>query len=313
MRAAILREYGGVPEVGNWDEPEAADGQVVVDVLAGGLNPVDLRLGSGTYFGGAPPLPYVVGREGVGRLGDEVVYFDGPVHPHGSFAGRSLVDPASTVPIPAGLDPALAVCFGIAGLAAWLALEWRAHVQEGETVLVLGASGVVGLIAVQAARLLGAGRVVAAARNEAGLRRARELGADATVRLGESEADELTAAFRDATGGGADVIVDPLWGEPAAAAIEAINFRGRLVQLGQSAGAEATLTSAAIRGRGASIIGHVNFQVPREVQQASYRRMVEHAAAGDLTADFETLPLDDAADAWRRQSDSPGRKLVIAP
>ena len=101
MHAAILREYGGVPEVGDWDEPEAADGQVVVDVLAGGLNPVDLRIGSGTYFGGAPPLPYVVGREGVGRLGDEVVYFDGPVHPHGSFAARSLVDPKTHAYLPA--------------------------------------------------------------------------------------------------------------------------------------------------------------------------------------------------------------------
>jgi NADPH2:quinone reductase len=311
VRAAILSEYGEIPEVGTWDEPEPADGQVVLEVLAAGMNPVDIRIASGQYIAGAPPLPYVVGREGVGRLGEETVYFDGPVHPFGSFAERSLVDPASTVPIPAGLDPGLAVALGIAGVAAWLALEWRAHVQQGETVIVLGASGIVGQIAVQAAGLLGAGRVVAAARSEEGLRRATELGADATVRLGEG--GDLAGAFRDASEGGADVVVDPLWGEPAAAAIDAINPHGRLVQLGQSAGAQATLSSGTLRGRNVAILGHTNFLVPPQVRQATYRRMVEHAAAGELTVDVESVPLEQVADAWRGQGASPGRKLVVVP
>jgi NADPH2:quinone reductase len=311
VRAAIVREYGQAPDLGEWDEPSGGEGQAVVDVLAAGLNPVDLRIASGRYITGPPPLPYVAGREGVGRMGEADVYFDGPIHPFGSFAERTLIDPASAVPIPDGLDPALAVCFGIAGLAAWLALEWRAQLQPGETVLVLGASGVVGQIAVQGARLLGAGRVVAATRSEEGLRRASRRGADATVRLGAG--DDLAAAFREATAGGADVVVDPLWGEPAAAAIEAINPRGRLVQLGQSAGAQATVSSATLRGRSASILGHTNMMAPQEVKQAAYRRMVEHAAAGELVVEVERVALRDAPQAWRRQAESPGEKLVIVP
>lgn len=311
MRAAIIREYGQPPQLGDWEEPQPAEGGEVVEVLAGGLNPVDLRIASGTYLAGAPPLPYIAGREGVGRLHDQVVYFDAPRHPFGSFAERTLIDPRCAVTIPPDLDPALAVSFGIAGLAGWLPLEWRARLQPGETVLVLGASGIVGQIAVQAARILKAGRIVAAARNEEGLRRARELGAHATVQLGAT--DDLTGALRQAAEGGLDVVVDPLWGEPAAAAVEAINPHGRLVQIGQSAGSHATISSSAVRGRNAEILGHLNALAPLEVRQAAYRRMVELAAAGELTVEVDRVPLQQAPEAWQRQSGSPRRKLVIVP
>jgi NADPH2:quinone reductase len=178
-------------------------------------------------------------------------------------------------------------------------------------VLVLGASGVVGSIGVQAARLLGAGRVVAAARSAEGLKRARELGADATVRLGGD--GDLTAALREAAGGGVDVTLDPLWGEPGRAAIAAANPFARHVALGQSAGAEATLTSASVRMTPMSIVGHTNFAADLERRRAAYVRMAAHAAAGDIRVDVERVPLDDLADAWRRQAESPNRKLVIVP
>ena len=195
MRAAILREYGQTPEIGDFDEPSAGDGQEVADVLAAGMNPVDILKASGHFYGGNPPLPSVTGGEGIGRLADgRTVYFDAPVAPFGSFAERTLIDPRATYAVPDGLDPALAVVFGIAGLAGWLALEHRARVQPGETVLVLGAGGVVGQVAVQAAKLLGAGRVVAAARSEVRLDRAVQQGADATVQIGA--VDDLAAAFR---------------------------------------------------------------------------------------------------------------------
>src|SRR3954471_10342512 len=169
MRAAILRWYGAPPDVGDFDEPEASDGHEVVEVVAGGLNPVDIRMASGHFYGGTPPLPSVAGREGIGRRADgSLVYFDQPGAAGGSLPGRAPIVSGSAIPLGADIDPALAVAFGIAGLAAWLALEWRAQLREGEAVLVLGASGVVGQIAVQGARLLGAGRVVAAARSEDG-------------------------------------------------------------------------------------------------------------------------------------------------
>lgn len=312
VRAAVLREYGAPPEPGEFDDPEASDGHVVIEVRAAGLNPVDLAIASGSFYGGSPPLPSVVGREGVGRTADEgLVYFDRPVAPHGSFAERTVIEDGSAIPLPAEIDPALATCFGIAGLAAWLALEWRAQVREGETVLVLGASGVVGQIAVQGARLLGAGRVVAAARGADGLERARERGADAVVQIGQ--VDDLAAALREACGEGADVVIDPVWGEPAAAAVEACRPHGRLVQIGQAAGSHSSIASAAVRGKLLAILGHTNFMAPAEVKREAYERMVRHAAAGELAVEVERVPLDQVADAWARQKSSPHHKLVIVP
>jgi NADPH2:quinone reductase len=312
MRAAILTEYGKTPQVGEFDDPTPADGKEVVDVLAAGMNPVDVAKSSGTFYGGNPPLPSVVGTEGIARLADgRTVYFDAPVAPYGAFAERTLIDPSVTYGVPDGLDPALAVVFGIAGLAGWLALQYRADLREGETVLVLGAGGVVGQIAVQAAKLLGAGRVVAAARSQERLDRAVQQGADATVQIGA--VDDLAQAFREASGGGVDVVVDPVWGEPAVAALVAMNVRGRLVQLGQSAGADATVPSAAIRGKTLDVLGHTNFAVPVEDKRAAYETMAEHAVAGRLDVEVERVPLDGLPDVWERQTGSPGRKLVVLP
>jgi len=162
------------------------------------------------------------------------------------------------------------------------------------------------------AKLLGAGRIVAAARSDDGLRRARELGAHATVRL-DGDADQLAAAFKEAAGGPLDVVLDPLWGVPAAAAVDALGFRGRLIQMGQSAGADATLASAKIRFKEAAILGHTNFAAPPDVRRDALQRMWGHAAAGELVADYETLALDAVGEAWRRQAGSPNRKLVLVP
>jgi NADPH:quinone reductase-like Zn-dependent oxidoreductase len=312
MRAAVLPAHGAVPEAGTFEDPTPAEGQEAVSVLAGGLNPVDIRIAQGNFPADQRDPPYVPGKEGVGTLDDGTrVYFDPSVPPFGSYAERTLIAAASGFAVPDGLDDGVAVALGIAGLAAWLALEWRGELEDGETVLVLGASGVVGQIAVQAARILGAGRVVAAARSADGLARAEELGADATVRI--EEGGDLTAAIREAAGGGIDLTVDPVWGAPAVAAIGALNRFGRHVQLGQSAGAEATLTSAAIRTKPVSIIGHTNYAADEARRRAAYQRMAEHAAAGEIAVDVERVPLADVADAWRRQGESPNRKLVIVP
>jgi NADPH:quinone reductase-like Zn-dependent oxidoreductase len=251
-------------------------------------------------------VPYVVGREGIARMGDgTLAYFDSG----GAWAERTRVDPDAVVPIPEGLDPGVAVGLGIAGLAAWLSLEWRAEVRAGETVLVLGASGLVGRIAVQAAKLLGAGLVVAAARSEEGLRRAVELGADASVRLGT---DDDAAALREALGDGADVVIDPLWGAPLEAAITVAAPGCRVVQLGESAGSTASLPASVVRGRPLAILGHTNFHAPEDVHRGAYERMTRHAAAGELEVDTERVELDRAPEAWQRQASAPHVKLVIA-
>jgi NADPH2:quinone reductase len=313
MRAAILRAHGGVPELGELEDPQPAPGVELLDVLAAGVNPVDVRIASGTFPNERHETPYVAGKEAVGRRADgSLVYFEWSVKPCGAFAKRTLIEAGSGYPVPDGLDPALAVCFGVAGLAAWLPLEWRGGLAPGETVLVLGASGVVGQIGVQAAKLLGAGRVVAAARSEDGLERARALGADATVQLGAAEG--LADALREAAGGdGFDLVLDPLWGEPVQAALLALKPFGRLVNMGQSADANATLSSSSVRAKPVVIFGYTNYTAPEERKAAAYERMVRHAAAGELRVPVERLSLDDVPDAWRRQGSSPHAKLVIVP
>jgi NADPH:quinone reductase-like Zn-dependent oxidoreductase len=310
MRAAVLHEYG-VPRVDEFQEPLAGPDQAVVEVLAAGLNPVDAAISAGRFYAGKPPLPSVAGREGVGMLEGARVYFDSPIAPFGSMAQRTLVDPRSTYPVPERLEDGVAVALGISGLAAWLALTARAQLQEGEHVLVLGASGVLGQIAVQAAKLLGAGRVVAAARSPEGLRRCLELGADAAVCL--DEPSDLSAALAEAAEGRIDVVLDPLFGEPFVAAVNAASFGARLVQIGDGAGAEVTLPSAPIRGKMLVIMGHTNFAAPPEVKRDAYRKLAEAAADGGVTVAVDPLPLERVAEAWQRLAEGSHSKIVLVP
>ena len=310
MRAAVLREYG-TPHTGEFDEPQAGPGQAVVEVRAAGVNPVDVAISAGRFYAGRPPLPSVAGREGVGMLDGRRVYFDAPILPFGSMAERALIDPDGAYPVPAGVEDGVAVALGISGLAAWLALTWRAELKEGEHVLVLAASGVVGQVAVQAAKLLGAARVVAAARSEVGLERCLALGADASVRLDESE--DLAGALAEASDGRIDVVVDPLFGEPFVAAANAASFGARIVQLGAGAGVEATLTSATIRGKMLVIMGHTNVAAPPEIKREAYRRLAEAAAAGELKLEADPLPLEQVQEAWRRLAAGSHRKIVLVP
>lgn len=200
---------------------------------------------------------------------------------------------AVVVEVPEGADPALAAALGIAGLAGWLPLAWRAPVRAGDRVLVLGATGTVGQVALQAARLLGAEHVVAAGRDQAGLERALALGADQAVGL-HGDFGEPTFVF------------DPLCGEPLERAVAAAAPGARIVQLGQSAGAAANLHSAAIRGKQLEVYGFSNFAVPAVVLAEHYRRLIERAIAGELRLDVERISLDEVGEAWNR----PGKHVV---
>jgi len=308
MDAAVLSEPG-TPRLRQFDDPVAGEGQVVLEVRCAGLNPVDLAVASGRF---AVPVPYpsVAGREGIGVAPDgRRVYFSGPVAPYGSLAQRTLMDSRALFDVPDGLDDGVAVALGIAGLAAWLPLTLRAQLQPGETVLVLGATGVLGTIAVQAARLLGAGRVVAAGRDAAGLQRAEQLGADAVVDL---TADDLPGALREAAGGGVDVTIDPLWGAPAVAALQAANVGARHVQIGNSAGREVTLTPD-FRQTMTSLMGYTTRHVSLADQRTAYAAMTAHAARGEIVVETERIALAQVEDAWARQAAHPHHKLVVVP
>jgi NADPH:quinone reductase-like Zn-dependent oxidoreductase len=310
MKAAVLSELG-VPRVSTFREPVAGEGQAVVEVTAAGLNPVDVAISAGRYFAGPPPLPSVAGREGVGILDDRRVYFDAPIAPFGSMAERTLIPAGSAYPVLDAVGDGLAVSLGISGLAAWLALTWRAQLKEGEHVLVLGATGVLGQIAVQAAKLLGADRVVGAGRSSEGLQRCVELGADAIVRLDEQ--DDLAGAFAEACEGRIDVVLDPLCGEPLTASVDASTFGARIVQLGQGAAPNASVSSAAIRGKMLTILGHANFATPPEVKREAYARMGVAAAAGEIVVDVDVLPLEHLEEAWRRVQAGAHRKILLTP
>jgi NADPH2:quinone reductase len=310
MRAAVLHELG-VPRAEDFAEPEAGEGQAVVEVLAAGLNPVDVAICAGRFYAGAPPLPSVAGREGVGLLDGRRVYFDAPIAPYGSMAERALIDPQSAYDVPDGVPDGVAVALGISGLAAWLALTWRASLQPGEHVLVLAASGVLGQIAVQAARSLGATRVVAAARSQDGLQRALELGADAAVTL--DGGDDLAQRMAQAADDRIDVVVDPLFGEPFAAALNAASFGARIVQVGSGAGNESTISSASIRGKLLVVMGHSNFAAPPEVKRDAYASLSALAATDELKVESEPIELERVGEAWQRMQAGSHRKIVLVP
>jgi NADPH2:quinone reductase len=288
----------------------------VVEVLAASINPIDLAVSRGILATGHPDLPYVPGCEVVGRTSDgRIVWVFGGGFGrtrNGGIGERAVIGDALAIDVPDGADPAVAAGLGIAGLAGWLPFAWRAPLEGGENVLVLGATGSVGLVAVQTAKLLGAARVVAAGRSPEGLERATALGADAVLRLDET--DDLAAAFKDAFGGdGPSYVFDPLWGAPAAAAAQSAVPWATIVNLGQSAGATSELASAAVRFKSLSILGHTNFAVPPDELAEHYRRLVEHVTAGDIAFDVERVPLDDVGAAWQRQADGAGAKLVVVP
>ena len=294
MRAALITELGRPPTVGEAPEPCGES----LEVLAAALNPIDRAVAAGQFYGGHPPLPFVPGCECVGReRGGRIVWTFGGglgLARNGAIAERAEQG-AIVAGVPEGADPALAAALGIAGLAGWMPVAWRAPIRAGDRVLVLGATGTAGAVALQAARLLGAAHVVAAGRDPERLEHALELGADEAVPL-DGDFGEPTYVF------------DPLCGEPLERAVAAAAPGARIVQLGQSAGPAASLPSAALRGKQLELFGYSNFAVPADVLAGQYRRLVGHALAGEIRVDFERVPLEELGEAWGR----PG-KLVVCP
>ena len=192
-----------------------------------------------------------------------------------------------------------AASLGLSAVAAWQVLTARAAVRRGEQVLVLGAGGAVGVVAVQAANILGARRVVAVCRAEGAAARARRGGADAVVTLRDAEdAVELAARIRDVCDGPVDVVVDPVGGLPATAAALLLAEGGRLVNLGSSAGPTLSVDSAVLRSRSAAVLGYTNTSLSVQQRSDTLEEVFGHAAAGDLAVDHETVTLDRLPDAW---------------
>jgi NADPH2:quinone reductase len=313
IRAARIGTLGAPPDLAEVDSPSPAAGEVLVDVRAVALNPVDIACGTGAFYGGHPPLPYVPGAEAVGDADGRHVYVFGAglgIRRDGTLAEVVSVPEDAVYAVPDGIDDARAVAAGVAGVAGWLPVTARAAVTERDRVLILGATGTAGSVALQAARLRGASRIVAAGRRPERLERARELGADATVRLDESE--DLAAAFAGAFGAeGPNVVIDFLWGAPFAAALEAAAPGALAVHVGQSAGAASTLRSPVVRGKQLEVLGYSNFALSHEAFEAGYTELLEEVASGRVEIDVETFPLERVAEAWQRQASGRAPKVVV--
>jgi NADPH:quinone reductase-like Zn-dependent oxidoreductase len=323
MRGAVLREHGAAPEFGLLPAPRRGPGEALIRVTAAPINPLDLLCASGTSYFGQPALPYVPGTQGVGVVAEadgipagQRVWFTsraGMAPGDGAMAERCVVPEQSAVPLNIPVADDLVAALGLSAIAAWMALTWRGRLEPGETVLVLGASGTVGQVGVQAARLLGAGRVVAACRDPHGRGRAAELGADAVADLSGDDGQVITGRLAAAAGGRVDLVLDPLWGRPAEAAAHLLAPHGRLVNLGSSAGPRACLESATIRSGTLSLLGYTNNALTGDQLAAALGEILSHAAAGRLTADRETLPLAEVAQAWARCGRAPHRRAVLVP
>jgi len=304
MKAAVLHTPGRSPSYGDHPAPGVAPGSTVVRVTAAPLVPLDLLCASGTSYFGVPATPYVPGGQGVGvvewsdlhPVGARVWFFAtaGMQPGDGSHAERCAVPDGDVVPIEAGVPDELAATFGLSGIAAWMTLWWRARMQPGERVLVLGGGGAVGQVGIGVARVLGASAVVAMARPES-VPRAEAAGADVVVPLA-GEVDQLAAAL--AEHGPFDVVLDPVFGMASTAASQNLAEHGRLVNLGGAAGDQATYSSAVIRSRSASLLGYTNNALTADQRREAITAVLGHAAAGRVRMQYDVRPLAEVEQVW---------------
>ena len=319
MKAAVLHELGRVPRFEEFSEPAAGAGEAIVRVVAASLKPVDKQLAAGTHFASPRELPAICGTDGVGNLSDGTrVFFGGARRPYGAMSQQTVVPAAFCFPVPDALDDATAAAIPNPGVSAFLSLTQRAKLAKGEKVLIQGATGVTGKLAVQIARQLGAGRVIATGRNLQALQTLRELGADATIQLNQPE-DDLRKAFAlEAGEAGFNVVIDYVWGRPTEILLSAItrpefaviNSETRLVQVGESAAPAISLPAAVLRSTALTITGTAGIP-SRDILVAAMHHVLDAAAKRTLQIETESVPLADIEQAWQRAER--GRRLVVIP
>lgn len=323
MKAAVTDRLGTPPRYADFPEPQPADGMAAANVVAASVKNLDRGLVAGSHYGSASlPLPLVAGVDGVVRLADGTLAYANARMPHGMLAERTLVDPDHVVALPTGIDPTLAAAVPNPGLSAWFSLEYAADVQPGQTVLVLGATGVTGATAVQLAKAqFGAGRVVVAGRNPQRLEWLRSVGADDVVVLDEHSAERFAAEHRAQP---FDAVIDYLWGPPAEQMLSALGNNAlsahyrvtRYVQVGSMAGPNIQLPAAVLRSAGVQLVGVGFGSVPPEglarVRTELLPALFAMAADGRLRVDVHARPLREVERVWAG-GEPPGSRLVLVP
>jgi len=321
VKAAVLRTLGKPPRFEDFPDPHPNPGEAKVRVKAASLKNIDKALAKGSHYDSHSELPVVCGIDGVGILDDGTrVFCGGARPPYGMMAEQTVVSRMRCLPIPDGVDDVTAAALPNPALSSWLPLVWRAQLKPGETVLILGATGVAGKLGIQIAKHLGAKRVVAAGRNEQVLKTLPDLGADAIINLDQPD-PQLTADFtREAKHGHFDIILDYLWGHPTEVLLAALtghdlnaeSSRIRLVEIGEMAGPTISLSASALRSSGIELYGSGGGSIPHTAIFETFPQLWALAASGTLRIDTEPVALADIERVWQRH-DQGGRRVVIVP
>lgn len=314
MKAAVVNVLGQPPQYQEFADPTPADGEILIRTRAAGLHPIVKAIAKGAHYSASGEVPLIPGVDGVGIRSDGArVYFGGARKPWGTMADLCPVPAHMTIPLPDGIDDVQAAAIANPGMSAWLSIKERGQLAAGETVLIMGATGVAGHLAIQSARLLGAKRIIAAGRNVDAL--AGE-DVDAVIALGEPE-DAVRDALTVQAAEGIDVIIDYLWGRPTELVLDALakGFKPsatrttRLVEVGESAGRTITLPGAALRSIDLRILGSGFGSVPIATIFTAIPTLFEMAAAGKLHVDVEAVPLSGVEAAWDRAEKA--RRIVF--
>jgi NADPH:quinone reductase-like Zn-dependent oxidoreductase len=317
MHAAVVRSFDAPPRYETFQTPEPkGEHEIAVDVLGAGLHPRVRSGASGSHYTSTDALPLIPGVDGVGRSDDgQLLYFVASDSAFGTMAERTVIDRRRSVVLPDDADVA-AIAAGInPGMSAWVALRKRIAFKAGQKVLVLGATGNAGQMAVQIAKFLGAGYVAAAGRNAERLARLTSLGADEIVSL-SGEPEEVARAL-GAAGADVDVVIDYLWGSATEEAIPALvksrAERGRplrWIEIGSMAGTTITLPSAALRAANLQLLGSGQGSLTTAEIVAELPELADQITAGTFVVDPVLTPLSDVESAWNTPT-APGQRIVF--
>jgi len=319
MKAAVVNSPGTKPIFGEFHRTVSREGLEVITVTAAALSNLTKGRAAGSHYSADNHYPFVPGVDGVGTLADgRRVYFAMPEAPFGAMAEQTLVDPQRTITLPDNLDDVAAAALANPGMSCFAALTDRARFQAGETILINGATGAAGSIAVQVAKQLGARKVIATGRNAQELESLRSLGADVVIPFDlrpenlqgvEHFEQALTLVFAD----GLDVVVDYLWGSSARTIIVAIAkavedaHPVRFVQVGEASRETVELPGAALRSSAIQIMGSGLKSVPLPKLMEGIRRTFDLAAHGELYLPTRAVPLSTVTENW----DAPGKPRLV--
>ncbi len=309
MKAAIVREPGKTPVFAEFDEPAPQPGQELITVTASALSHVTKSRASGSHHTAPGDFPAVVGIDGVGRTRDgRRVYFVLPEAPFGGMAEKTIVESERCIPLPDGVDDVTAAAIAVPGMSSWAAFEERAHLVRGENVVVNGATGASGRLAVQIAKHLGAKKVIATGRDAAALEQVKALGADVTIPLSQS-AEELETAFKKQFAAeGVHVVLDYLWGQSAETMIVALAKTAkddapiRFVQIGALSGGTISLPSAALRSSPLVLMGSGIGSISLAAMVGAIRGVLQAVVPAKLQIKTETVPLADVEKTWHKEN-----------